>query len=207
MLMLAKVVHRASAVFISIFVVIHLLNHVWGVLGAEDHINMMNNLRVYYRNSVAEMLLLTSVVIQMISGIKLCVLGKTQTKTSFEKLQQWTGLYLLFFLVIHVSAVLGARLLFHLDTNYYFGAAGINTFPLNLFFIPYYGLAIISFFGHIATIHGKKIKQKIFSLTPAEQSTIILILGVCLTVLIFYGLTNHFHGVEIPKEYNVLIGK
>ena len=111
------------------------------------------------------------------------------------------------FFIIHLSAVLGGRLFLHLDTNFYFGVAGLNSFPLNLFFIPYYGFAIISFFGHIASIHNKKMKQFIFGLTPNGQSKAILILGFGSTLIIFYGLTNHFQGVTIPSEYNILIGK
>ena len=111
------------------------------------------------------------------------------------------------FFVIHLTVVLGGRFYLHLDTNFYFGVAGLNTFPFNLFFIPYYGLAIFSFFGHIASIHNKKMKQNILGLSPIGQSKLILAIGTALTILIFYGLTNHFNGVQIPTEYNVLIGK
>jgi hypothetical protein len=76
-----------------------------------------------------------------------------------------------------------------------------------LFFIPYYGLAIFSFFGHIASIHNKKMNASIFNLTPKQQAKGILILGLVIIVLIFFGLTNHFQGVQIPTDYNVLIGK
>jgi hypothetical protein len=85
--------------------------------------------------------------------------------------------------------------------------AGLNSFPTNLFFIPYYGLAIISFFGHIASIHHKKMKKTILGLTPKRQSIVALTFGLLLTIAIFYGLTNHFKGVAIPKEYDILIGK
>lgn len=144
--MLFKILHRVSGICICVFVGIHLANHLWSVFGAIEHIEMMNKLRVYYRNPVVEMFLLTSIVIQMVSGIKLYITNRTKAKAGFEKIQLWTGLYLLLFLIIHVAAVFGARLLFHLDTNFYFGVAGINTFPLNLFFIPYYAMAVISFF-------------------------------------------------------------
>jgi hypothetical protein len=50
-------------------------------------------------------------------------------------------------------------------------------------------------------------KQNILGLTPYGQSKIILTFGVCITIAIFCGLTNRFQGVEIPTEYNVLIGK
>lgn len=62
---------------------------------------------------------------------------------------------------------------------------------------------------HIACIwqsNGKK-KQKIFGLTPGKQAKIILFFGLTLTLKIFYGLTTHFIGATIPKEYNVFIGK
>ena len=95
----------------------------------------------------------------------------------------------------------------NLDTNFYFGVAGLNTFPLNLFFMPYYGLAIISFFGHISAVHSKKMKSKIFGIGSVKQSYGILIIGIISTLIILYGLTNGFNGVEIPKEYDIMIGK
>ena len=167
----------------------------------------MNSLRLFYRNIFIEPFLLVAVLVQIVSGLKLFKTNRKIANTNFEKLNIWTGLYLAIFFVIHLGAVLGGRYFLHLDTNFYFGVAGLNSFPTNLFFIPYYALAIISFFGHIASIHSKKMKKQIFILTPNRQVTVILIFGVILTVAIFYGLTNHFSGVTIPKEYKVLIGK
>ena len=167
----------------------------------------MNVLRHFYRNIIVETILLSSVLVQIISGLKLFKTNRKIANTNFEKLHIWTGLYLAIFFVIHLSAVLGGRLFLHLDTNFYFGVAGLNAFPSNLFFIPYYGLAILSFFGHIASIHNKKMKQSIFGLAPNGQAISILIFGFILTITIFYGLTNQFNGVVIPKEYNILIGK
>lgn len=154
-----------------------------------------------------EAILLIAVLVQIISGLKLFKTSGKTASTCFEKLHIWTGLYLAIFFIIHLSAVFGGRYFLHLDTNFYFGVAGLNSFPTNLFFIPYYGLAIFSFFGHMASIHSKKMQKQVFSLTPNMQATIILTFGILLTLTIFYGLTDHFHGVKIPKEYNILIGK
>lgn len=167
----------------------------------------MNSLRLFYRNIFVETILLSVVIIQIVSGLKLFNTSRKSTITNFDKLHIWTGLYLAIFFIIHLSAVLSGRFILNLDTNFYFGVAGLNSFPFNLFFIPYYGLAIISFFGHIASIHNKKMKQKILGLTPGRQSIVILISGLIFTIVIFYGLTNHFNGVTIPKEYEILIGK
>lgn len=205
--MTTKNIHYISGLAITIFIGLHLLNHTWSIFGADRHIEMMNNLRLLYRNIFVETILLLAVLVQIVSGLKLFKTNRKTAISQFDKLHIWAGLYLAIFFVIHLSAVLGGRFILHLDTNFYFGVAGLNSFPFNLFFIPYYGLAIFSFFGHIASIHNKKMKQSIFGLTPKRQSFAILTFGFILTIVIFYGLTNHFNGVTIPKEYNVLIGK
>jgi hypothetical protein len=205
--MTIKRIHYLSGLTITIFVGLHLFNHVCSIFGEDKHIEIMNLLRLFYRNILVETILLLAVLVQIISGLKLFKTNRKIAVTNFDKLHIWTGLYLAFFFIIHLSAVFAGRLLLDPDTNFYFGVAGLNTPPLNLFFIPYYGLAIFSFFGHIACVHNKKMRHNIFSMTPSGQSKAILIFGICLTILIFYGLTNHFEGVQIPKEYNVVIGK
>jgi succinate dehydrogenase/fumarate reductase cytochrome b subunit len=202
-----KRLHYISGVTITVFIGLHLLNHFLSVFGEEVHIKFMDQLRVVYRNVFIESILFVTVLIQIISGLKLFISKRKSLVTYFDKLQVWTGLYLAFFLLIHVSAVLSGRYLLSLDTNFYFGVAGLNTSPFNLFFFPYYGLAIISFFGHIAAVHYQKMKKNFIGLSVKQQSKIIFFIGIVFTVITFYGLTNGFSGVKIPEEYNVLIGK
>ncbi len=202
-----KRIHYLSGLAITIFIGLHLLNHFVSVFGVENHIDVMNTLRLIYRNPIVETILLIAVVVQIISGIKLFFAKRKSTNNFYERLQIWTGLYLAFFLVIHVGAVLTGRIVLNLDTNFYFGVAGLNTFPFNIFFIPYYGFAILSFFGHVSAIHFHKMKKEILGMTVEQQSKFILIIGVVTTLIIFYGLTNGFTGVEIPVDYNILIGK
>lgn len=202
-----KRIHYISGITITFFVVLHLFNHFYSLFGANAHIEMMNNLRLLYRNVASETILLFVLIVQIISGIKLFLKKRKTASTFFERLQIWTGLYLAIFLLIHLCAVLSGRFILNLDTNFYFGVAGLNTFPLNLFFIPYYGLAIISFFGHIAAVHSIKMKRVILGIEPIKQSYGILIIGILFTLIILFGLTNGYNGVEIPKEYNIIIGK
>ncbi|MDC6390552.1 hypothetical protein PP182_17830 [Maribacter sp. PR1] len=205
--MTIKKSHYISGLTITIFIGLHLFNHFCSIFGADKHIEIMNNFRHFYRNIFVETVLLLAILVQIISGLKLFRTHRQIATSQFDKLHIWTGLYLAIFFIIHLSAVLGGRLFLHLDTNFYFGVSGLNSFPFNLFFIPYYGLAILSFFGHVAAIHNKKMKSKFLNLTPKQQATAILIFGFVLTITIFYGLTNQFKGVEIPKDYEVLIGK
>jgi succinate dehydrogenase/fumarate reductase cytochrome b subunit len=194
-------VHYISGLTLTIFIGAHLFNHFCSIYGVESHINIMNTLRIFYRNIFIEAILITAVLVQVLSGIKLYRESKKIVTNKFEKLHVLSGLYLAFFLLLHVTAVFSGRLFLHLDTNFYFGVAGLNSFPFNLFFIPYYGLSILAFFGHISAIHYKKMTLNILDIPPQKQASIIFLIGILLTVVIFYGLTNHFHGVSLPKEY------
>lgn len=202
-----KRIHYISGLTITIFVVLHLTNHLFSLAGADAHISLMDSLRSFYRNPFAESILLIAVMVQIVSGIKLFIKKKKEANKLFDKLQIWSGFYIALFFLIHLSAVLIGRYVLKLDTNFYFGIAGLNTFPFNLFFIPYYALAIIAFFTHISAVHYKKMTKHIFGLSPISQSYLILVFGIVLTLILMYGLTNSFSGYEIPPAYNVLIGK
>ena len=203
--MITKRIHYISGVIISLFVSFHLVNHVFSVFGVEKHIEIMKSMRLVYRNIFIETILLSAVVIQIVSGTKTVIQYRKKTNSKFEKLSIYSGLYLAFFFIVHIGAVMIGRRILKLDTNIYFGAAGLNIFPLNLFFIPYYSVAIIAFFSHLSSIHNRKMKNKIFGLTPKNQSIVIIIFGVLVLLLIIYGLTNHFNGMIIPEQYNLTI--
>ena len=202
-----KRIHYFSGLTLTLFIGIHLANHFASFWGAESHIEFMEMVRPIYRNVIIETLLLLAVGVQIISGIKLLRTKRKVINGFYEKLQLRTGLYMAFFLLIHVGAVLSGRFILDLDTNFYFGVAGLNTFPFNLFFLPYYGFAILSFFGHIASIHHAKMNTELFGFSVKRQSNLILFTGIVLTLSLMYGLTNGFSGVEIPEEYHILIGK
>jgi len=202
--MITKRIHYISGIIISLFVSFHLVNHVFSVFGVEKHIEIMNSIRLFYRNIFVETILLSAVVIQIVSGIKLVIQNRKKTISKFEKLGIYSGLYIAFFFIVHIGAVMIGRIVLKLDTNIYFGAAGLNIFPLNLFFIPYYSAAIMAFFSHLSSIHYKKMKNKIFGLTPNIQSIAIIVFGVFLMLYIIYGLTNHFNGMQIPYQYNLI---
>jgi hypothetical protein len=123
-----KKIHYISGTTITVFVGIHLFNHVWSVFGAEKHIELMNILRLFYRNVFVETILLIAIFVQITTGLNLFLTSKKNAISNFEKLHIWSGLYLALFFVIHLSAVLGGRFMLKLDTNFYFGVAGFYHF-------------------------------------------------------------------------------
>lgn len=193
-----KTIHHVSGIFIALYVVAHLVNHLASLWGPQAHIYVMDALRPYYRNVLVETVLLTAIGVQIYTGTGLFLAKRKTVVGFFEKLQRWTGLYLAFFFVIHLSAVMVGRHALHLDTNIYYGAAGLNSFPLNLFFIPYYSLGILSFFGHLAALHARRMSTKILGISPRQQAYGIMMLGFLAAFLILFGLTGYFSGLEFP---------
>lgn len=193
-----KKAHYFSGLFISVFVAFHLLNHAFAIAGLEKHLSVMETFRLVYRNRLVESMLLLAVVLQIISGLKLAIYARKVAVGFIEKLHVYSGLYLAFFLCIHVSAVLSARIIFNLDSNSYFGAAALNHNPEVFFFVPYYFLAVLSFFIHLACIHFKKTASK-------WQTFSIIAVGCFTAVFLIYALSNHFQGFEIPDEYKKML--
>ncbi|HEU5167004.1 MAG TPA: hypothetical protein VFU29_15745, partial [Chitinophagaceae bacterium] len=69
----------------------------------------MRSARKIYRNKIVESLLLLAVLLQVISGITLVILKWNKVENYFDRIQIASGLYLSFFLLNHVIAVLRGR--------------------------------------------------------------------------------------------------
>ena len=99
-----KRLHYISGITLSIFIAAHLLNHFFAYAGPEVHINVMQQLRLVYRHPVVETILLLAVVFQIATGLRL--LFKRGADNIAERLQVYSGLYLSFFLLVHVGLCL-----------------------------------------------------------------------------------------------------
>jgi hypothetical protein len=184
-----KSIHYYSGILIALFTGLHILNHLLILHSAERHIRFMTRARKIYRNRFIETLLLTAVLVQVITGITLVIEKWNKTENYFEVIQVMSGLYLSFFLLVHVSAVLTGRYKLKLDTNLYFGAGVMLHWPQKLFFIPYYSLAIVSFFFHIATVHKSKMEDWVSPSNAATQAIVIMIVGVFTMLAIITRMT------------------
>lgn len=192
-----KSIHYLSGLTLSVFIFIHLINHLLSILdGPELHIEWMEKFRKIYRNQFVELLLLTSVLFQIITGIYL--LFANQEKIFVKKIQIYSGLYLSFFLVIHVSAVITGRQIEHLDTNFYYAGVGLNFFPS--IFIPYYFLSVVAVFLHVASLHY-------INTNSMNTSILIGIIGILISILIILGFTDFLQWREMPLEYINFINK
>lgn len=198
-----KTLHRYAGLYISLFIVLHLINHLAVLWGPQAHVTLMEKLRPIYRHPVAEGILLLTIVFQIQSGILLFWKTRKQKLPFWYRVQRGRGAYLAFFFVNHLLAIVVGRYVLQLDTNLYFGATGLNSFPYGLFFIPYYSLAILSFFAHMAAIHARSMRITLLGLSPVGQAYLIIAVGATCTLLTLYGLTGGFQGLDIPQLYQL----
>ena len=152
--------HRLSGIVIASFLLLHVTNHLFALGGPRLHITVMNLFRYVYRFTPVEILLLICIVFQVVSGIAL-VFKKGFLKQPFYVLVQIaSGLYLSFFMIYHVRAVMLGRYQWNTETDFYFAAGVANRYPEKVFFIPYYALSLVCIFAHIASVHYIKGMEK-----------------------------------------------
>jgi hypothetical protein len=146
-------IHHASGTVLAVFFVLHVSNHLFALAGPSAHVQAMTLLRKVYRFPPLEALLLLCVLGQVITGLPLLAKQRLERKSGYDTLQLLSGLYLSFFMIYHVQAVLVGRWVHLVETDYYFAAGVANHYPEKLFFIPYYTLSLLSAFVHIACAH------------------------------------------------------
>lgn len=143
------------------------------------------------------------IVFQIISGIWLVFSKGFVRQPFYVIIQVMSGLYLSFFMVYHVRAVLLGRYQWKVPTDFYFAAGVANRYPEKLFFIPYYTLSLVSVFAHIACVHYIKRMEQAPGCPEAcrrryRNETIgICIAGAAITFLIMIALTGMLFPISL----------
>lgn len=195
------VLHRLSACVLGFFIVAHLINHIMALGGVESHISLMNSLRQIYRLPVVEGLLIFFVLFQVFSGVFFIRSRWGQWRGGYEKIQFISGLYLAFFLLNHISAVLLGRLIYGVDTNFYFAAAGLHANLINIFMVPYYFLAVLSVFCHFASAVHWMSRERLTVHSRNFVGCVIIMIGFVLSLTIILVYSGFVFPIDIPAEY------
>ncbi len=197
--------HKLSAGFVFAFICLHFANHLVGLQGIDAHIQFMDAVRNVYRHPIVEMAVALAFVVQMISGFALAKKIWREKKDLVHQLQAASGTYIIIFVIIHLIGIFMGREIFHVDTNFYYAAAGLMSPTWQYFFIPYYGLAILALFTHIGCIF-----YDVFKKTNKRAGYFFLVLTVGCGAYIAYALLMMYSGrlypVTLPDAYLDLFG-
>jgi len=192
--------HRNSAMVIAMFALVHITNHLVSLVGVSAHIAFMEVARGVYRQPVVELLLLFCVAFQVVSGLWFIVRGWAQRQGAIAWLQAISGALLAGFLLIHVGAVMYGRYALHLDTNFYFAAAGFHVPPNQFFFGPYYFLAVLALFTHLGCA-AYWLLQASPHKTRVRAVVLFMLVGATVSLLIVSSLAGKLQPVEVPGLY------
>lgn len=142
----------AAALFILLYLALHLGNHLVGLAGEAQHTAVMKALRHFYRSSLGEPLVLGLLFFLLVSGAVLAWAGSRQRADRFRAFQIASGVYLLVAITSHVNAVLNlARVVLKIDTDWAFATgapAGLIADSWNIRLLPYYLMAVFFAVAH-----------------------------------------------------------
>jgi succinate dehydrogenase/fumarate reductase cytochrome b subunit len=194
-----RTLHRYGAIGVALFVLAHLANHLAALSSIEAHLRFMEGVRRVYRQPVVEIVLLLVVTAQAGSGLRLAASGWKRSRGWIARLQALSGVYLVLFLLIHVSAVLFGRVVLDLDTNVHFAAAGLQAWPYSLFFVPYYFLAVLAVFTHLGCALARRAGP-----TPRRRLAAVAVpmcVGMVLAAVSLAALMGKLHPYSVPQDY------
>jgi hypothetical protein len=136
-----------------IFLIAHLVNHLFGLWSPGMHGRVMHVLEAVYRAFVVEPLLVLCMLLLIVTGMSLAWRHTAIGGDAYRRVQTLTGAYLAAFILSHLTAIfLLARWLLHVRTNDWSYASGAPEGMLrsawNLRLIPHYVMAVWAVMTH-----------------------------------------------------------
>jgi hypothetical protein len=147
-----RTAHGVAALLAVLFLASHFSNHLFGLLGPDMHAAVMKVLRTVYRSAVIEPLLIATFAFLIASGAGMAWRLTARPMDAFRTFQVAAGVFLIFAVTSHVSAVLYlARIHFGIDTDWAFATgapAGMLNDAWNIRLLPYYLWAVFFVIAH-----------------------------------------------------------
>ena len=143
--------HRINALMLLLFLLPHLVAHLFALSGPQAHEAALDLVRWTYRHAAIETLLVVLFSSQILLGIGLARAPiRLGTSDRWSQWQLLSGGYLAFFVLLHGTAALVSRYGNDLPTNFDWVAAPLQHPITKWVFYPYYALAVLALLTHIA---------------------------------------------------------
>jgi hypothetical protein len=150
-----RVAHGIAAAFIACYVLFHLTNHLFGLAGPETHAAIMKAGRTVYRSAFIEPLLVTLLLFQVLSGVRLAWRWSSFRIDAYRIFQVGSGAYLAAFILTHMnSALVSARAVHKIDTDWGWASGapvGLIHDAWNIRLLPHYALGVFFIIGHLSS--------------------------------------------------------
>lgn len=150
-----RVVHGLTAAILVLYVLFHVTNHLFGLVGPHAHAAVMKVGRIVYRSRVGEPLLVAAMLFQVGTGLYLAWRWSATAQGFHRTYQVASGAYLSLYIVGHMNSVfIYARRFLRIPTDWNFAIGaptGLIHDAWNIRLLPHYALGVFFVLSHIAS--------------------------------------------------------
>ena len=150
-----RVAHGISGSIVALYVLFHVFNHLFGLIGPEAHAAVMAVGRKVYRASIIEPLLVAAMLFQIGTGLRLAWTWTGISVDRYRVFQIASGVYLSVFILGHMNSVfVFARTFLDIPTDWAFATglpAGLIHDSWNIRLVPHYALAVFLVLAHLGS--------------------------------------------------------
>jgi len=196
-------IHKINAVFLIVFLMLHLATHLSGIFGISTYNSVQSTLRLIYGNLLVETVVIASIVIQLVVGAILLVrsLCRGRPVGFWPWTQVLSGGLFLIFMAQHLYSLWFARVIFDLNTNFYWPASVMSGPPFIYYFIPYYFLGVWAVIAHIGVGVRYWVLNAGNKIAADRVGVGIIVAGAFVSALILPILSGVFFEIEMPQEW------
>lgn len=150
-----RVVHGLTAAILILYVLFHIINHLFGLIGPDAHAAVMKIGRVVYRSSIGEPLLVGTMLFQVGTGLYLAWRWSAAPQDFHRTYQVASGAYLSMYILGHMNSVfVYARRFLGIPTDWNFAVGaptGLIHDAWNIRLLPHYALGTFFVLSHITS--------------------------------------------------------
>lgn len=150
-----RIAHGVAATIVTLYVMFHIFNHLFGLVGPAAHAHVMDIGRHVYRSAVVEPVLVLLLLFQIGSGLRLAWEWSGRAAQPYRVFQTASGIYLSLFILGHMNSVfVCARRYLKIDTGWGFATGaptGLIHDAWNIRLVPHYWLGVFLVLAHLAT--------------------------------------------------------
>jgi len=188
-----RVTHGVVAAIVVAYVLFHLANHLFGLVGPEAHHTVMKLGRRVYRAAAIEPLLVAFLLCQVASGGWLAWRWIARPIDRYRAFQIASGLYLWCFIVTHMnSALVSARLMHKIDTGWDWASGaptGLIQDAWSIRLVPHYALGVFFVLSHLVSgLRGVSIAHGIDATLTNRAWSLGLLASAIVSAAIVAGL-------------------
>ncbi len=193
-----RVAHGLTAAILCLYVLFHLTNHLFGLVGPNAHASVMKIGRVVYRSSIGELLLVAAMLFQISTGVYLGWRWSAAPQGFHRTYQIASGAYLSLFILGHMNSVfIYARSFLGIPTNWNFAIGaptGLIHDAWNIRLLPHYALGVFFVLSHIAS--GLRVVLIAHGVDPFYADR-LWIICVAISIVVAAAIISGMCGVRI----------